>query len=562
MLSISNPKPAASKGSYYFDYYERDADQKGLWFGKGLNYFGLQGAVGKRQFTNLLNGFTPDGKFPLVKNAGDPKRQAMWDLTFNVPKSVSVAWMVASAELRFEIDRVILDALKETLHEVEEQYGLSRKGAGGRTWVPADLTFALFRHMTSRENQPHIHYHCVLFNLGVKEDATIGTLQTRPLFDAKLSIGLTFRNALADRLSQELGFGIKREGDLFEIDGVGKEVCEHFSKRRHQILEHMDSHNLAGGKQAKIAALETRAPKKHIPKEELLNTWQTEARAIGLTPERIELLVEKKKSPARETEKEKEKAEKKAPPPLPRVITTPEIKTSSQEELCSDKSKAPELSSDKNSENKKLRPEDIRAFAHTARVLARHPLRFDPFRNKTPDELREELERKSTLPDPKVLRAFKAELKEAAARTSPKNQTRHRIERMAFALGKELGVGRETVLKAARDLKFSVYKRRSNFGLGTFLSGFCKSPKWQKIYYAKPLPSREGFPALEFRIQQRTLFPKAPRWSPVSKLTLPALRFAEFRPDVEEKKLREKARQEAQRILRTEQKRFKQIGIS
>jgi hypothetical protein len=289
-----------------------------------------------------------------------------------------------------------------------------------------------------------------------------------------------------------------------------------------------------------------------------------EARALGLTPEHIERLTEKKKSPARELEKGKEKTEKKAPP-LPRAKTLEnesENKTSSQEQLRRDKLKATELPPDKSSDKNKLSPEDLRAYAHTARILARHPLRFDSFRNKTPDELRDEAERKEILPDPKALRAFKTELKEAAARTSPKDRTRHRIERIAFALGKERGFSKGTILKAANELKSPVHKWRFRLDLESFLSRFSRTPKWQKIYYAKPLPSREGFPELEFRIQQRTLFPKAPRWSPVSKLTLPALRFAEFRPDAEEKKLREKAKEAAQRVMRAEQKRFKQMGIS
>jgi conjugative relaxase-like TrwC/TraI family protein len=283
VLQISNPKPAGTKASYYFNYYSRDTNGQAIWYGKGAEYFGLYGTVEREKFSNLLNGFTPDKNIALVKNAGDPNRQAFWDLTFSVPKAVSVAWVMGSDKDRWKIERAIGRALKTTLQHVEKEFGLSRRGAGGKMWVPAVLTFALFPHINSRANQPHLHFHCLLFNLGIREDGTVGTLQTKSLFDAKLALGLYFRHELARELTNDLGFKITHTKSGFEIAGVAKEICDYFSKRRHQIIDYMRSHEMSGGKDAKIAAVATRAPKQHISQDVRLKGWQKEAAALGFS---------------------------------------------------------------------------------------------------------------------------------------------------------------------------------------------------------------------------------------------------------------------------------------
>jgi len=290
MLQISNPKPAGTKASYYFNYYIRDTNGQAIWFRQGAELFELRGTIEKEKFANFLNGFTPDKKHALVKNAGDPNRQAFWDLTFSVPKAVSVAWVMGSDKVRLKIERAIARALRRTLQHIEKEYGLSRRGAGGKMWVPAALTFALFPHINSRENQPQLHWHCLLFNLGIREDGTVGTLKTNPLFDAKLTLGAYFRHELARELAKDLGFNIEHDKSSFQISGIPKEICDHFSKRRHQIVDYMRSHEMSGGKEAKIAAVATRAPKKHTPRDELLMRWQKESVDLGFTQHHVEVL--------------------------------------------------------------------------------------------------------------------------------------------------------------------------------------------------------------------------------------------------------------------------------
>lgn len=102
MMSISG-RSAAGAISYYLhlkedktnvkdDYYTREGE--GLWMGKACEKLGLSGKVSAHDFTNLCNGFSPNGK-ALAKNAGAADHRAGWDLTFSAPKSISVDWSVA-----------------------------------------------------------------------------------------------------------------------------------------------------------------------------------------------------------------------------------------------------------------------------------------------------------------------------------------------------------------------------------------------------------------------------------------------------------------------------------
>ena len=86
MLSIA--ALSAVHGNYYLklareDYYLRGGEPRGLYLGEGAEALGLTGLVDEKECKRLLDGFSPDGKDPLTQNAGDPKHQAGWDLTFS-----------------------------------------------------------------------------------------------------------------------------------------------------------------------------------------------------------------------------------------------------------------------------------------------------------------------------------------------------------------------------------------------------------------------------------------------------------------------------------------------
>lgn len=99
MLSIKLIGSSKQEVGYYADlgedYYVDGGEPPGTWWGTGAKELGLSGKVDAKTFRNILQGYSADGKKRLVQNAGKRERRAAFDLTFTVPKSVSIARVAA-----------------------------------------------------------------------------------------------------------------------------------------------------------------------------------------------------------------------------------------------------------------------------------------------------------------------------------------------------------------------------------------------------------------------------------------------------------------------------------
>jgi conjugative relaxase-like TrwC/TraI family protein len=166
---------AGSATGYYVQ--DRALEPAGYWYGDGAQEFGLSGEVTDQHLTRLCEGFDPHTGEKLVRNAGvteGPKaRRHGFDLCWSAPKSVSVAWALASEELREEISKVMHRAVKDGLDYVSEHAGLARVGRDGQQLINVPLTFAIFEHSTSRLGDPNLHCHAVLTPIGKSEPVSI-----------------------------------------------------------------------------------------------------------------------------------------------------------------------------------------------------------------------------------------------------------------------------------------------------------------------------------------------------------------------------------------------------
>src|SRR5262249_27257321 len=107
------------------------------------------------------------------------------------------------------------------------------KQQGERT--PGNVVNALFRHENSRELDPHLHTHCVVFNATF--DATEGqwkALQTVGLYRAQKFAENLYFHELSKGL-RELGYEIENNARNFEVQGVPASVIARFSKRHDEI---------------------------------------------------------------------------------------------------------------------------------------------------------------------------------------------------------------------------------------------------------------------------------------------------------------------------------------
>ncbi|MCI0538825.1 MAG: relaxase domain-containing protein [Verrucomicrobiales bacterium] len=311
MLSVSKAIKAG-QGEYYLslaktdDYYLGGTEPPGFWLSEGAKEIGLSGQVQDEQFRNLLRGFSPDGQRKLVRNA-DAERRAGWDLTWSVPKSVSVSWSQAEPEMRKKIEACVRRAVSCGVDYLEAVAGISRRGEDGYIHEKAMLIFAAFEHSTSRALDPQLHIHTILLNVGVRFDGSTGTLEPREIYRHQMAAGALFRAELAAELERQLGLRAVREGRAFEIVGVDRGLMEEFSKRRADIEEALRERGLSGGKAAEIAALDTREKKEALSREELFSRWQEVGRAHNWTAKELSFLCHAP-FPPRDREKEIQEA--------------------------------------------------------------------------------------------------------------------------------------------------------------------------------------------------------------------------------------------------------------
>ena len=292
MLSIGSM--SGGQGKYYADlaredYYLEGGEPPGFWLGEGAEKLGFSGNVGRQDFLNLFGGFL-NGK-SLVQSAGKPDHRPGWDLTFSAPKSVSVAWSQADRETALEIRASHLTAVEKAIQYLEENALWTRRGRGGEKLQRCGLIVAAFEHGTSRAQDPQLHTHACLLNIGVRQDGTTGTLETRSLYDHKMAAGAIYRAELAHQLKQRLGLAIEREKGWFELAGVSKTLCDDFSKRRKAIEQELAGKGLTGAKASEIAALETREVKGHIARDKLLEQWQATGEKHGFGPKEFRQLL-------------------------------------------------------------------------------------------------------------------------------------------------------------------------------------------------------------------------------------------------------------------------------
>jgi Ti-type conjugative transfer relaxase TraA len=271
-----------AQGSYYAslateDYYHAGGEPPGVWHGKGLEFFGLSGEVNKDEFLTFCDGFSLDGE-ALTQNAGREDHRAGWDLTFSAPKSVSVLWSQADSEMRQELQAAQLEAVKKALDYLEREAAFTRRGKGGIDFERCKLIFATFEHGTSRAQDPQLHTHAVLLNVGIRDDGTTGSLETKPIFRHKMTAGALYRAELAHQLT-ELGFAVEKTKDAFELKGVGRGIIEEFSKRREEIEAAMKTAGARGAARAAHFTRSTREKKEHVAREVLFTEWQRVGKA-------------------------------------------------------------------------------------------------------------------------------------------------------------------------------------------------------------------------------------------------------------------------------------------
>ena len=99
----------------------------------------------------------------------------------------------------------------------------------------------MFQHGTSRDNDPQLHTHCVIFNAArTHQDGKYRALHQHPVYTWMKAAGAVYRNTLAWSLQERLGIRMEqygKDGEFTRIAGMPVDLTGHWSKRRVAIIE-------------------------------------------------------------------------------------------------------------------------------------------------------------------------------------------------------------------------------------------------------------------------------------------------------------------------------------
>ncbi|WP_341358683.1 MobF family relaxase [Georgenia sp. M64] len=232
---------------------------------------------------------------------GPQTATAGFDLTFSVPKSVSVLWGLADANTQELIVEAHHAAVAQVLDLFEREVAATRTGHAGIAQVPVvGVAATAYDHWDSRANDPQLHTHVVVSNkVMTAHDGRWRTLDSRAVHHAMVGLSEHYNAVLADRLTGSFGLswerrdrGVDRTGQ-WEIRGVSEALIGQFSSRARAIDVATDAkiaaYVAAHGRRPSgrrivqlraAATLETRPEKTVRALSELTAEWRTRARDL------------------------------------------------------------------------------------------------------------------------------------------------------------------------------------------------------------------------------------------------------------------------------------------
>ena len=236
---------------------------------------------------------------------------AGFDLTFSVPKSVSVLWALSPQDVRDQVFAAHHRAVQDTLVWLECRAIGTRTGRNGVAHVPVrGAIAAAFDHWESRAGDPQLHTHLVIANRVQRtSDGAWATLDSRTLYKAVVAASEHYNGLLFDELRRSLGTetelrapaSVERNPSR-ELSGVDAGLITEFSTRARIIELEKDRlvrlWNLEHGtnpsdatvlKLRQQATLSTRTAKdaQPVPLTERLTSWRRRAEGLGCRPERL-----------------------------------------------------------------------------------------------------------------------------------------------------------------------------------------------------------------------------------------------------------------------------------
>ena len=305
-------------------YYMKAGTPAGRWIGSGLTGINREAGdtVTETDAKAVFDSAThPDTAVPLGRPHSQPTvvanktgppttRHAVvgFDLTFSVPKSVSVLWALSPRSTQDQILRTHHEAVQATLSWLEQNVIHTRAGRNGVAHVgTVGAIAAAFDHWESRTGDPQLHTHLVIANRVQRiTDGAWVTLDSRTLYRAAVAASEHYNGLLFDALHQHLGSDTEirapaanARNPTQQLTGIDEELIREFSNRSRLINLETDrlvaewitehGHPPTAATTIKLrqqATLATRVPKDELPTplRGLSSQWRARASAKGFQP--------------------------------------------------------------------------------------------------------------------------------------------------------------------------------------------------------------------------------------------------------------------------------------
>jgi conjugative relaxase-like TrwC/TraI family protein len=300
---------AVAEGSE--DYYTKPGEAPGEWMGSLAAQLGLEGEVEPDAYAAALAGEHPGAAEALVERppprkftdaSGKERRLDPilgYDVRFAAPKSVSLLYAVGSSEVRAAILRSHDEAVRQAVGYLERHACFVRRGKGGASIEPgAGFVAMAFRHRSSRAGDPALHTHLVTANMtrAVSDGRWLSLAAPKgrtPFWLQAKAAGHVYQAALRAGITRELGLEWQAPHNGYaDLEGIGRPVIEHFSRRRAEIVAAMAEHGTESAAAAVIAAYRTREAKDYgVDPDNQRAEWVSRAAEFELTAASIDQML-------------------------------------------------------------------------------------------------------------------------------------------------------------------------------------------------------------------------------------------------------------------------------
>ena len=250
---LARPKVVSGSGARnYFEkdtYYQSNEFEQGSFYGKLSEDLGLKNkAFNLEDFDALLRASHPTtgeqllnlSKKDLDEN-GDRIKAAI-DMTFAADKSISILYEISTEEEKAKLRLAFSKSIDKSLDFAESNYAkYQAKGKREGASAQNKLMFVRFDHSENRNDDMHLHQHCLAINLVRDNQGQWRGLENNQIMMNHQLIGQVQRNEFAKEL-QRLGYEVEitdiKVGS-FKLKNIEKSLSKEFSTRSEDIKKEM-----------------------------------------------------------------------------------------------------------------------------------------------------------------------------------------------------------------------------------------------------------------------------------------------------------------------------------